>query len=44
MIAWGDIPQERFASRASDLRDRMSQFAIFPTLLVLMGYDEVEVN
>lgn len=44
LFGFGSHLRRRLPDGVSELRDRMSHFQIFPTLLVLMGYEESEVR
>ena len=44
LFGFGSHLSRRLPDGVSELRDRMSHFQIFPTLLVLMGYEESEVR
>ncbi|MHC4969682.1 MAG: sulfatase-like hydrolase/transferase, partial [Planctomycetota bacterium] len=44
LIAWGGFLEQRLPDGASALRDRTGHFRLFPSQLILMGYEEAEVT
>jgi hypothetical protein len=44
LLAWGDAVTRRFPEGVGTRRDRLDHFRLFPTELILMGYDEREVR
>jgi lipid A ethanolaminephosphotransferase len=44
LLAWGGFLEQRFPDRGSALRDRTDHFRLFPSQLILMGYEEAEVK
>jgi hypothetical protein len=43
LLGWGSLLKQRFPEGAASVRDRVSHYEIFPTMLILMGYGESEV-
>lgn len=43
LLGWGGLLKQRFPDGIAAFRDRVSHYQVFPTLLVLMGFDEAEV-
>jgi lipid A ethanolaminephosphotransferase len=44
LVAWGRSLEQRFPDGVSGFRDRTNHFQLFPSQLILMGYDEAEVS
>jgi lipid A ethanolaminephosphotransferase len=44
LVGWGSLLEQRFPDGVAGFRDRMSHFPLFPSLLILMGYEESEVT
>jgi glucan phosphoethanolaminetransferase (alkaline phosphatase superfamily) len=44
MLGWGRPLEERFSGGIDAVRNRTSHFQLFPTMLMLMGFDEQDVT
>jgi glucan phosphoethanolaminetransferase (alkaline phosphatase superfamily) len=44
LLAWGDLVTRRFPDGVGPRRDRLDHFRLFPTQLILMGYEQRAVQ